>query len=156
MSQPTSTVPARRRMFPNLPLAGFRQDMDSLLDNFFGVTGLSEFIPSAPPSVDVSETATSVEVKTDLPGYQSEEIHVDVGEGYLTIRGERQEEIKSDDPSRKFHRVERRQGAFSRTVALPCSVREDAVRAELKDGVLSIVLPKSDEAKRRKVDVVVG
>lgn len=153
MSNTETKQPVPRRWFSPAPLASLRQDMDNLLEGFFGKTGLAEVVHANTPSLDVAETETAIEVTTDVPGYKAEEIHIDVGDGYLTISGEHKEEAQSEDNGKKYLRVERRMGQFSRSIALTCSVKEDKVKAELKDGVLSIILPKADESRRRHVAI---
>ena len=69
----------------------------------------------------------------------------------LTVSGERKEE--REEKGKTYHRVERRVGSFSRSVTLPCPVREDAVDAQYKNGILTIKLPKTEEAKARKITV---
>ncbi|GAB4136606.1 MAG: Hsp20/alpha crystallin family protein [Planctomycetaceae bacterium] len=136
------------------PLATLREEVEELFENAFGS---SELMPQGGrilPSIDVSETNDYVEVRTDLPGFKADEIDIQVGEGGLTISGEHTEEKTSEkDGERKYHRVERRTGSFSRFVHLPCPVKEDGIQAELKDGILTIQLPKSEEAKTRKIPV---
>ena len=153
MSNTETKLSVPRRWFNPAPLSSFRQDMDNLLENFFGTTGLAEVVHANTPSLDVAETETAIEITTDVPGFKAEEIHIDFGDGYLTISGEHKEEAKSEGNGKKYLRVERRMGQFSRSIALPCSVKEDKVKAELKDGVLSIVLPKADESRRRHVAI---
>lgn len=146
-------VPIARSWFNPLPVSSFRQEMDNLLENFFGSTGLSQIVHANTPSLDISETSRAVEVVTDVPGYQPNEIQIEVGEGRLTISGKQHAETAEEGLERKFHHVERRHGEFSRSITLPCTVKEDKVQAELKDGVLSIILPKADDTLRHKVTV---
>lgn len=153
MSKQEQTLPAVRRWFAPLPTSSFRRDMDDLLESFFGKTGLAEVVHANTPSLDVAETETTLEITTDVPGYKADEIQIDVGEGFLTISGEHKEDSRTEESGKKYLRVERRLGHFSRSVALTCGVKEDKVKAELKDGVLSIILPKSDESRRHKVAV---
>ena len=103
--------------------------------------------------MDVSETDKAVEVRLDVPGINPADVDIQLSSGTLTVRGERKEEEEEKDKDRNYHRVERRCGSFSRTVTLPCSVREDEAAAEYKDGVLTITLPKSEEAKTRRIKV---
>lgn len=138
------------------PLANLRQDMNGLFESFLRGTEWSDMVPFESPSVDIAETDQTVEVKTDAPGYKPNEIHVEVADGRLSIRGEHVSETKRDEDGKKYLRMERRSDEFSRVVSLPCAVQEDGVRAELKDGVLSIILPKSAEARKRKIEVKVG
>ena len=103
------------------------------------------------PSLDMSETANTIEVRVDVPGMKAEEIDVQLTNGVLTVSGERKEE--KEEKGKTFHRVERRDGSFSRSVTLPSAVAEDKVDAQYKDGVLCITLHKTEEAKSRKITV---
>ena len=141
-----------RSWFPNSPLGALRHEMNDLLENFFGET-LPAWRSDQGLRVDVSETTDAVEVTTDLPGYQADDINIDVGENYLTISGHHEVEEKSEDAERKYHRVERRAGSFSRSVWLPCPVDDGKTEAHLADGVLTIHLPKQEATKRRKIPV---
>ena len=143
-----------RHWFDRGPLANLREEMDELFENFFGERALPSETHEMIPKLDVSETDDSVEVKTDLPGVKADEIDIQVRDNYLTITGEHSEESESEGgDGRKYHRVERRQGSFFRSVWLPCDVDQDNVEAELKDGVLTVSMAKSEEAKSRKIAV---
>jgi HSP20 family protein len=121
------------------------------------VSRLSDFGSNGPvfgtsvPSLDVSETDKAVEVKLDVPGVSAKEIDVQLNGNLLTVSGEKKEE--QEKKGKTFHRVERRYGSFSRSITLPCPVQEDEVAAEYHDGVLSITLPKTEEAKSKKIAV---
>jgi HSP20 family protein len=103
------------------------------------------------PTLDVSETDKSVEVKVDLPGIKPKEIDIRLSGNVLTVSGERKEE--QEEKGKTYHRIERRSGSFSRSVSLPCTVQEDEVAAEYRDGVLTITLPKTEAAKAHKIVV---
>lgn len=105
------------------------------------------------PLVDILEDPQAYTIKVELPEVRKEDIQVEVHERILTIRGERkrQEEMKEQS----YHRIERVYGAFSRTFQLPEHVREDGVKADYKDGVLTVVVPKPAEAKPRTVQISV-
>jgi HSP20 family protein len=105
------------------------------------------------PLLDVSETDDAVRVTAELPGIQAKDVDISLTEDLLTIRGEKkseQSQMKSD-----CHRVERSYGLFTRTVRLPAELDADKVEATFKDGVLTITMPKREEAKTRKVKVEV-
>ena len=107
------------------------------------------------PPVDIYENANQeIVLKAELPGLSREDIEVRVENNTLTLRGERKRdsEIKQD----QYHRVERAYGAFSRSFALPTRIDTEQVRAEFKDGVLSIVLPVKAEAKPRQIEVAIN
>lgn len=136
------------------PLTHLRSELDNLFEHFFGSSAVSGGNGLMVPSVDVSETDNAIEVKTDVPGFKADDINVEVRDDMLTVSGEYSTEEKSNgDEKRKFHRVERRSGSFSRSVRLPCEVMADKVDAELKDGVLTVVLPKSAATKAQKISI---
>ena len=102
-------------------------------------------------SVDLSETDKEIDVRIDIPGVKAEEIGIQIHGNLLTVSGERKEE--KEEKGRTFHRIERTEGSFSRTLSLPCEVQESEIAATYKDGVLNITMPKAEEAKAHKVTV---
>jgi HSP20 family protein len=107
------------------------------------------------PPVDIFENAhQEIVLKAELPGIAREDIDLRVENNTLTLRGERKRdtEVKQD----QYHRVERSYGAFSRSFALPTRIDTERVRAEFKDGVLTITLPVKAEAKPRQIEVAVN
>ncbi len=147
-------VPKLGRFFGPHPIWQLRQGMEEAFENLLGEN--NPFHPGAEiiPEIDISETDNVIQVLADLPGYTPGEVDIEINDHYLTFSGSHEEddETKEEDGV-KYHRIERRAGRFSRTVALPCSVKQDDVHAELKDGVLTISLPKAEEACCRKVIV---
>ena len=129
------------------PLTSLREELDDLYDRMFG----SDEGWSGGLALDLSETENTVEARLDLPGVDPEAIDIQINRNLLTISGERREE--EEEKGRTYYRIERRSGAFSRTITLPSEVNEDEVAAEYKDGVLRITLPKAEEAKARKIKV---
>ncbi len=106
------------------------------------------------PAFDVYEEKDNFVVKAELPGLKKEDISVSLHEGNLIISGERKSETKNEGT--EVHRAERYFGKFQRVVALPAQVTASSVKAEYKDGILTVTLPKSEEAKPRQIDVNVG
>ena len=102
-------------------------------------------------ALDLHEDKDNFVVKADLPGMKREDIEVSLHEGSLSISGERKSEEKHKDAD--VYRAERFYGRFQRTVALPVPVAADKVKASYKDGVLTITLPKTEEAKPKHIDV---
>ena len=99
------------------------------------------------PSVDISETGEEYLIRAALPAVKKEDVAVTVEDGMLTLSGERRQQ--DDENGEKFHKVESFYGSFSRSFALPDAVDAAAIRAESKDGVLTIHVPKSTvEAKK--------
>ncbi len=106
------------------------------------------------PSVDVSETDGEYQIKAEIPDVKKEDVKVTVEDGVLTIQGERKHE--KEEKGKKYHRVERSYGSFVRSFTLPDLVDEAKVKAEFKDGVLNLQLPKSEKAKPKAIEVTVG
>lgn len=104
------------------------------------------------PPVDIVEDDDRLTISIDLPGLTREDVDVTVNDGVLTVRGERTLEVRKDDP-RRFHRIERSYGSFSRSLALPPNVESDKIEATFRDGVLTLTLPKTEAAKPRKIEV---
>ncbi|HET6678096.1 MAG TPA: Hsp20/alpha crystallin family protein [Nitrospira sp.] len=106
------------------------------------------------PTVDISETESEYLIKAELPEVRKEDVKVTVENGVLTLQGERRQE--KEEKGRRFHRVERSYGSFVRSFTLPESVDEGGVKAEYKDGVLALHLPKSEKVKPKAIDVKVA
>jgi HSP20 family protein len=103
------------------------------------------------PAVDIVDHKDEVVVHADLPGLDEKDIEVTVQDNMLTIRGERKEE--KEEKKEDYYQAERTYGAFARTLTLPAGVDADKVKATFKKGVLEVHLPKSKEAKGRKIEI---
>ena len=103
------------------------------------------------PSVDVSETEDSYEVRAELPGVAKDDLHVSVKVGLLTLSGEKRQE-KVDD-TQNYRRVERRYGSFQRKFRLPGEVETDDIKAGYNDGILTLSIPKPATAKPTEIPV---
>ncbi|UCG13243.1 MAG: Hsp20/alpha crystallin family protein [Deltaproteobacteria bacterium] len=103
------------------------------------------------PAFDVSETESEIIVRAELPGMDVADIDITLTDGLLTLKGEKKQE--KEDERENYHRLERRYGSFSRTLALPKVVKAEAIDASYKDGVLTVTLPKGDEHKPKKIEV---
>jgi HSP20 family protein len=128
-------------------------------ESFFGfpVFPLSERQAGANafyPALDVIEEKDQYVLKADLPGIKKEDIKVSVENGVLTIEGERKSETEHKD--KQVHRVERSWGRFVRTLNLGTSVDQHKIRANYKDGVLELIVPKSEAAKPKAIDIQVS
>jgi HSP20 family protein len=107
------------------------------------------------PPVDIYQNGDKeVVLKAELPDMVREDIDITVDNGTLTIKGEKK--FSSEVKEEQFHRFERRYGSFSRSFSLPTRIDTDKVRAEFKDGVLSITLPVKAEAKPRQIEVAIS
>jgi len=106
------------------------------------------------PALDVYEDKDGVTVKAEIPGMKREDIDVSLHDGALTISGERKSETKHEEA--EVYRSERFMGRFQRTLTVPMPVKSDGVKANYKDGILTVTLPKSEEAKPKQIDVNVS
>jgi len=106
------------------------------------------------PTVDISESEGGYLIKAELPEVKKEDVKVTVEDGVLTLSGERRQE--KEEKGKKYHRVERSYGSFVRSFSLPESVDESGVKAEYKDGVLNLHLPKTEKVKPKSIEVKVG
>jgi HSP20 family protein len=102
-------------------------------------------------ALDVVETDDDLMVKATLPGIKAEDVDITIDNGMLTIQGEAQEEHTEE--GERYHLRERRYGAFCRSVALPVGVDADKAKAEFENGVLTLTLPKTEEAKPKRITV---
>jgi HSP20 family protein len=103
------------------------------------------------PAVDIFEDKESIQVRAELPGVKTEDVKVDVENNILTLRGERK--LEHEDKKDHYHRVERFYGAFTRQFMLPRTVDAEQIDAQLKEGVLTVRLPKKSEVKPRAIAV---
>lgn len=117
---------------------------------FAGMTSIPA-IEEGSLALDVSEDDQAVVVRASLPGFKRDEIEIEVEDGVLAIRATHGEE--REEKSERYYRKERRFGSVSRRIALPTTVVEDQAKAELKDGVLVLRLPKSPAALPKKVKI---
>ncbi len=128
---------------------------DRLFDEFFSDSDRSfgQLGPAFSPKLDVSEIEEAFKVSAELPGLDEADLDVSLERGVLTISGEKKS--KSEDKGENYHRVERRYGSFKRSVRLPVDVQLDRVEAVLKNGLLTVTLPKVAEAREdvKKIDV---
>lgn len=106
------------------------------------------------PPVDIKETENELIVKADIPDVEMKNIDVKLENGSLTLRGERKFEAKKDEGG--WHRVERSYGTFERVFTLPDTVNPEGVKADYKNGTLTITLPKKDVAKPRQIKIEVN
>lgn len=136
-------------------LFGLRDELDRLFESPFGEwTSGAQLLSVWNPAIDLYEDKDNVFVKAELPGMKKEDIDVSLHDGVLSISGERKSEEKFEDA--ETYRSERFVGRFHRSVTLPSQVKADQVQANYKDGILSITLPKAEEARRKQIEVKVN
>ena len=135
-------------------LSTLRHEMDRLLERFFGeVPSLGLPGGTWEPRLDLSETKDTLTIKAELPGLEAKDLDVSVSGDVLTLKGEKKQEKEEKDEQR--HVIERSYGAFVRMVRLPAPVAQDQIKASFKNGVLTINLPKTEEAKQKAIPVTV-
>ena len=131
------------------PFAALQKEMNELLENFLGPRA-DRALGGFSPKVDVAETETEVKVTAELPGMEEKDIDISVDGDMLTIKGEKKTE--KEEKKEESYRLERSYGSFRRDILLPSKVQMDKVKATFAKGVLTVMLPKSAEAaKRRKI-----
>jgi len=135
---------------PFRELDRMRGEMDRLWDSFFEGRPRVRFGEWF-PSLDVAETKNDIVVKVELPGMDQKDINISLSDGHLIIKGEKKQE--KEEKEENYHFIERSYGTFTRSVQLPKEVKHDKISASYKNGVLKVVLPKSEEAKKKEVKV---
>jgi HSP20 family protein len=103
------------------------------------------------PALDIAERKDAYLVTVELPGVEADDLQITLEDGLLTIQGERQ--FAHDSSEQQFHRVERRYGAFRRSITLPDHVMADRIEATVDNGVLQIMVPKMEEATPKRIQV---
>ncbi len=139
---------------PFKDIEGARSETDKLWDTFYwgrpqkrGPREEADWLPA----VDVIETKSEIIVKVEMAGMDAGDIDISLSEGTLVIKGERKRE--KEEKEENYHFIERSYGTFTRSVRLPKEVKRDKISASYKNGVLKVVLPKSEDAKKREVKI---
>ena len=132
-------------------------DLDTMFDDFFR-EGWMRSPTTAPkvfaPNVDIAENEDFYMISADLPGMKKDEIEVAVKDGVLTLSGERHRESESTDAG--YHRVEKTYGQFKRSFQLPTKIDEEKIQARHEDGVLEVLIPKTEMSQTKSVKVESG
>lgn len=133
-------------------------EFQNRLGSFFGRAPAQKGRDGGPPSqwlpaVDIVEDDKEFLIKAELPDIKKGDVHVTVENGVLTISGERK--FEKEENKRRYHRVERSYGSFTRSFSLPDGADASKVHAEFKDGVLQVHMLKSETAKPKQIDVKV-
>jgi HSP20 family protein len=106
------------------------------------------------PALDISERKDAYLVTVELPGVDADDLEITLEDGLLTIQGERH--FAHDSSGQQFHRIERRYGAFRRSITLPAQVQAEQIEASFENGVLQIVVPKMEEATPKRIKIRPG
>jgi HSP20 family protein len=143
------TLPAKARASRD-PIQALRDEMNDLMARIWGGNSL-QLSSVLTPALDLSETDNAYDIHLDMPGMKPDDIDIQVQGNVVRISGQRAEE--KEEKNATYHCIERQTGSMSRTVTLPCDVNEDEVAAEYTNGVLTVKLPKSEQAKAKKIAV---
>src|SRR5690348_10908381 len=136
-------------------LTNLRDEIDRLFDAPLAeLARSSQLLSGWTPAFDVYEDKDNVYVRAELPGMRKEDIDLSLHNGSLSISGERKADEQFKDA--EVYRAERFFGRFQRTITLPTTVAVDKIKAQYKDGILSVTLPKAEEAKPKHIDVSVS
>ena len=139
------------RWDPFREIGSLQDDMQRLMRTLVGGEANGQSVRTWVPAVDVWETENELVYAFDLPGLEKDKVSVEIEDNVLTVSGERTRTHEVEDD--RFYRFERRFGSFQRAVTLPPGVNEDQIRADFKDGVLEIHVPKPEEAKPRRIQI---
>jgi HSP20 family protein len=139
----------RRETFRNL--SSLQDQFNRLFESAFPARSDDSALTTWAPTVDIYETENELVIKADLPDVNEKDIDIRVENNMLTIRGERKFEQKVKEEN--YLRIERSYGSFSRSFSLPNTVNTEAIKAEYKQGVLTVELPKRAESKPKQVKV---
>src|SRR6202166_1462260 len=131
-----------------------QEQINRIFGEGVGHTGMEANLTPWVPAVDIYETENELVVKADLPYVNPQKLDIRVENNILTIRGERKFESKVNEDN--YLRIERAYGSFSRSFSLANSVKTDAIKADYQNGVLTLSLPKREEAKPKQIKVTVG
>jgi HSP20 family protein len=150
-------MPGRRE--ESQPFFSLQREMNRIFDDFFQGWDVAPFAGSGVhpgrfhPSIDVKESEKEISVKVELPGLEEKDVEVLLDNETLTIRGEKKEE--KEDKGKNHYHVECSYGSFHRVIPLPASIDQKKVQAQFKNGILSVTLPKTEEAstKGKKIPI---
>lgn len=135
------------RWNPNRELNTLNKEFDNLLNSFW--TGEDSYLTKFNPTVDIEENEEEFTFHAELPGLDKKDVNISVKDNVLTISGEKVQ--KNKDKKLNFHRIESSYGKFQRCFKLPQNIKQDQIKANFKDGILSINVPIAEEAKPREI-----
>lgn len=137
--------------FVRHPFSSFSNLMDVVFDNFMTEsTGENESYIT--PKIDIIEQDNKFIVETELPGIEKKDLNIEVGDDYLSIKGEKK--LTEEKKEQNYYFRETRYGKFSREIPLPNKINTTEVKAFLENGILKIELPKIEETKTRKIELI--
>ncbi|MFA6468840.1 MAG: Hsp20/alpha crystallin family protein [Bacteroidota bacterium] len=154
---PSQNMTQWNREFPAFRgLQSLQTDVNRIFDEFFRGDILANdtfFSRDWNPAVDIIENNDNYVLKAELPGMNKDDVKITLENNVLTIRGEKKNEMETKGEN--FHRVERSYGSFERNFTMPGTIKVNDIDAQYKDGVLTLMMPKAEEAKPKVIDVKV-
>lgn len=161
--RPEPRVPVRREESRD-PFLALRERMDRLMEDFFGGFGMTPYsrwdvspfewrMSAFTPSIDIRDEDNQIKVEAELPGMTEKDVEISLTADSVVISGEKKQE--SEEKQKDYYRMERSYGSFQRTIPLPVDVDRDKVEATFKNGLLTVTLPKTQEAMKqaKKIEV---
>jgi HSP20 family protein len=154
-----SALPVRRGEYETHPWAALHAELDRLLAPFWrgfaGPVGPEWSLESGwlRPSVDISENRKGYTIRVEIPGVEREDIHLTLEDDTLVISGEKKQEQEANEGG--YHCVERSYGAFRRLISLPADADQEKLDAKFRNGVLTITLPRREEAKSSAREIAI-
>src|SRR5262245_1922339 len=141
------------RLEPFRELAALQSEMGRFIDQMWGTStsGRGDGGTAWLPALDAWETDDEIVLALDLPGVAEDKVSIEVDDGVLTVSGQRERTVEQRGD--RFARFERRYGTFARSVSLPQGVSEDEIRADFRDGILEIHVPKPQERKPKRIHI---
>ncbi len=161
-------IPTARKNVPSQargldPFHAMQQEMNRLFEDFWPdfeapalVGGNGGLAALRAPKIDVSETEKEIAVTAELPGLEEKDVEVTFADGTLIIAGEHKAEKEEKDEDKKYYVKERSYGSFKRVLAIGVNIDEDKIKAEFKNGVLNVTLPKAPEAVAKTKRIPIG
>ena len=134
----------------------FKKEIDRVFDDFFTPKTSALFDSNWLPTIDMEEGKNEFHISAELPGLDEKSINVSLENNILTISGEKKEEKEEKSKDMKYYHTERHYGSFSRSIAFPEEVHADKISAKFKNGVLSIKIPKDENAEKKRISIKVN
>ena len=142
-----------RALVPESGLTTFRKEMDRILDRFWDGDAIAH-VGAWAPDIDIAETKEALTIKAEVPGIDPKDLQVTLEGEMLTLRGEKRQEMEKKDE--RLYQSERHYGSFVRRIRLPVNVDAAKVSAAFKNGVLTVVMPKTEEMKGKAIPIATG
>jgi len=153
--QESGALVHKEKMLPVSPFEDLEKYFDTFFRNPFSQMAAPMMAPgklsALSPSVDIFDDGNDIVVKAEVPGISKDDLDISINKNQLTISGEKKQESKVEE--KDYHRIERSYGSFSRSFRLPDGVNVDKAKAEFKDGVLEIRMPRSGKSKAKRIEI---